>query len=250
MQHISFLTCVVVASGDGVRCSAALPKQYLTIGAKPCLTHTVERIRQLIERASLEDRSQLIVVGNPQHRRWPAWLKDWPNLHSVAGGASRQESVQHALQAMERQTIFPEDVAVKSNKHWVLIHDGVRPCFDIDATLNLLSFSQAYDGGYLCYPLTDTLVELGQTIRAGAYELCQPRQRNNYRLVATPQLFTAQSIYQTYENRDRDTKASDDATLVTQAGFRLLAIESSPQNIKLTHPHDLFALENILSNHV
>lgn len=103
---------LIPAAGVGARMGAGSPKQYLKIGGKPMLRHTLDAF------LSSDLIAHTFVVVSP----------DDPYIDSVApnhgvtvlrcGGASRMESVRNGL-AVLANTLAPTD--------WVLVHDAARP---------------------------------------------------------------------------------------------------------------------------
>ncbi len=88
---------IIVAGGGGKRMGGSLPKQFMVLGDRPILAHTINRFHAALPTA------QLIVVLPEEH------IPFWENLRArfevarhqvVAGGAERFHSVKNGLQAV------------------------------------------------------------------------------------------------------------------------------------------------------
>jgi len=115
------LWCVVPAAGRGSRFGGAIPKQYLTLHAKPLLLLTLERLAEHPRVSGL-----MVAIAADDHR--------WPGISTcvakpvatAVGGTLRSDSVLAGLRAL-RDKVRDDD--------FVLVHDAARPCVlaaDID----------------------------------------------------------------------------------------------------------------------
>ena len=80
---------LLVAGGSGLRMGAALPKQFLPLGGRPVLMHTLEHFAPLVERL-------ILVLPEEQRGYWAELCRqhDFTLPHEVtAGGATRFHSV-------------------------------------------------------------------------------------------------------------------------------------------------------------
>jgi 2-C-methyl-D-erythritol 4-phosphate cytidylyltransferase len=152
-------------------------------------------------------------------------------IHLVAGGIERQDSVYRGIQAVSGQR-----GAV------VVIHDAVRPFVSsrlIEACAAEASVSGACIAGM---PLMDTakLVNSGQIART--------LDRNTIWLAQTPQAFELDLIRTAHEKARLDRfMGTDDAMLVERLGRKVRIIPGSRLNMKITTPEDLALAEGILN---
>jgi 2-C-methyl-D-erythritol 4-phosphate cytidylyltransferase/2-C-methyl-D-erythritol 4-phosphate cytidylyltransferase/2-C-methyl-D-erythritol 2,4-cyclodiphosphate synthase len=89
------------------------------------------------------------------------------------------------------------------------------------------------DGAVPGVPVTDSL----RAVSGGAVD------RAGLVAVQTPQAFTAAALRRAHAD---GADATDDATLVEQAGGTIVVVDGDPENLKLTHPHEATALEATL----
>lgn len=217
---------ILVAGGKGTRMGKSISKQYLPIGGKPVLMHTLEAFH------AVDPEIHLILVLPPDD------FEFWKNLcrefnfslahRMVAGGSTRFQSVRNGLQEIH----FSEGL--------VAIHDGVRPFVKKEVIRQ--SFDQASRSGsaIAVVPLKDSLREVTEE------GMSFFRERHRFRLVQTPQTFQLQKIRKAFETPERE-EFTDDATVYEYQGWQVSLIEGNPENIKLTTPEDLDFAEFILS---
>ncbi|MBM3523337.1 MAG: bifunctional 2-C-methyl-D-erythritol 4-phosphate cytidylyltransferase/2-C-methyl-D-erythritol 2,4-cyclodiphosphate synthase, partial [Alphaproteobacteria bacterium] len=97
------IAAVIVAAGRGSRFGGDVPKQYLPLGGKPLLRWTLERFAH----HRLIDVIQP-VIDPADADRFAGVAAGIETRAPVAGGATRQESVRRALEALV--DVAPEHV--------------------------------------------------------------------------------------------------------------------------------------------
>jgi 2-C-methyl-D-erythritol 4-phosphate cytidylyltransferase len=221
------LWCVVPAAGRGSRVGGDRPKQYLPLGNRPLIMHTLDRL------ASHPAVAGLMVVLGPGDTDWPGI----ETLHgtivrTTTGGAERSDSVLAGLVAL------PAEVAPDA---FVLVHDAARPCVRLADIDRLIAQATAVDGGLLGAPLRDTLKRANADARSVATEPREQRWR-----AFTPQIFRrAQLIAALAGALARGVAVGDEAMAMELAGYSPLLVEGAEDNIKVTTPAD-FALAEFL----
>jgi 2-C-methyl-D-erythritol 4-phosphate cytidylyltransferase len=145
-------------------------------------------------------------------------------LHLVAGGDSRQASVAAALAASPAAA---EDL--------VLVHDGARPAVAVADLLAVCRAALSSDGAVLGCGSTDTLKRLEQ---GGIVETID---RSRVFRAETPQVFRRALLERALTAAAESGFAgTDESSLVERiAGVRILAVEATAPNPKLTTPADL-----------
>lgn len=208
---------IIVAGGQGVRMGADRPKQFLEIGGKPILRHTLERF--LAFDPSLE---LILVLPSAQKEWWRDYCRRHPFLERytmVSGGITRFHSVQNALQYVGENGL-------------VAVHDGVRPL----VTPALLSrlFAEAVQ-----HMAVIPVVPVVESVRRMEEEdLSNPVDRDGLVLVQTPQIFEAGILKEAYRQAF-STVFTDDASVVEASGVRVHAVRGERTNLKITTPDDL-----------
>jgi 2-C-methyl-D-erythritol 4-phosphate cytidylyltransferase len=164
-----------------------------------------------------------IVVALPPGEAAPA------GCAGVAGGATRSESVRRALEAAPPG----EDV---------LVHDAARPLVRPEHFRQALAALDDADAAIVAARVPDTVKEAGDDRLVTA-----TLDRSRLWAIQTPQAFR-RGVLERALDCDPATlaRATDDASLVERAGGRVRIVESTPENFKVTTPHDLKVAELLL----
>jgi 2-C-methyl-D-erythritol 4-phosphate cytidylyltransferase len=226
---MSMVTALIPAAGMGRRMGGAVAKQFLPLGDKPMLAHTLlvfqrtSEVDEIIPILSKEDmESCLRDIIEQYHITKVRTL--------VVGGKERQDSVMNGLQKLEK------DAAV------VLVHDGVRPFVTHSMIKECVDIARKGDCAVVGVPVKDTVKEVDdkQIVR-------HTLERNRLWTIQTPQGFPVKILKHAYgESCKHKAYGTDDATLVERAGGRVRVIMGSYENIKITTPEDLIFAEEIL----
>ena len=215
---------VIVAGGKGLRMGGDVPKQFLPIGGKPALMHTIEAFRR-----ALDDVEIVLVLPAEQHDYWQKLCKDY-KFHSpeliAKGGETRFHSVKNGL------ALLPNDIEAV-----VGVHDGVRP-FVSKETIRRC-FAAAAEGKAVV-PVVAVVETVRQILPDGK---SVTRPRDEYRLVQTPQTFPLALLKEAYQQPFSEA-FTDDASVVEALGKDIVMIEGNRENIKITTPSDLRIAES------
>lgn len=207
---------LIVAGGKGLRMGAELPKQFLPIGGKPILMHTLEAFREC-------DSSMKIILVLPfeQQTFWKQLCEEhrFTVEHMVAdGGETRFHSVKNGL-------------ALVTTPGLVGVHDGVRPFVSSQV------IKRCYELAVM-YKAVVPVVDIVETVREVTTEGNHTVDRNNYKLVQTPQVFDVELLKQAY-SQAYTSFFTDDASVVEAMGIPVFLTEGNRENIKITTPFDL-----------
>ncbi len=213
---------VIVAAGSGKRMGKDIPKQFLTLGAKPILAYTLEAFY-----AAYPD-IEVILVIHPRFRKWGEDIaKSFENaaITIVEGGNSRFQSVKNGLSHVKEHSV-------------IFVHDGVR-CL-VTGQLIHHCYEQAIVKGSAI-----PAVAVTETVRlvddAGHHML----DRNAVRLVQTPQTFLSTILLKAFELEEQES-FTDEASVVEASGEKVCLIEGEYTNVKITRPQDMAIAEEIL----
>lgn len=213
---------LLVAGGSGLRMGAALPKQFLPLGGRPVLMHTLERFAPLVERL-------ILVLPEEQRGYWAELCRqhDFTLPHEVtAGGATRFHSVSAGL------SLLPEEGLVA-------VHDGVRPLLSAGLIEACFEAAARVGAALPALPVTDSLRQLQEGSSRAV-------DRADYVAVQTPQTFQLRQLHVAYHQPYRPS-FTDDASVWEAAGYAApQLVPGEPQNIKLTQPLDLKLAELLL----
>jgi len=209
---------LLVAAGTGERLGEERPKAFVGLGDLPLLAEPLRRLDG-------SDWIDAIVVAAPAGWEEPAILLAEELSASkvasvVTGGATRAESVRHALAEV------PDDALV------VLVHDAARPLVS-DAVIErvLAPLSEGWDGVVPALPIVDTVKTVDGERVTGT------PARETLVAVQTPQAFPVPTLRRAYGGELAG--ATDCASLVEAAGGRITWVEGDARLLKVTTAADL-----------
>ena len=149
----------------------------------------------------------------------------------VAGGAQRQDSVEHGLLALADDIVY------------VAIHDGARPMITPASIEAVLTDARAHGAAALGVPVKDTIKQVDGQMRI---ERTIPRE--TLYAVQTPQVFDVAIYKKALDYAKANALAvTDDCMLCEAAGFPVFITTGSYSNIKITTPEDIAVAENYLA---
>ena len=226
-------TAVIVSAGNGIRMETEKPKQYLTLGDRPILAHTLQvfqdsvRIDDIIVVAA-KDRTDYV------YREVVEKYGFSKVSEIVQGGGTRCESVYNGLKACR-------------DTDYVLIHDGVRPFVTEDIIRRGLEAAGVFGNAVCGMPSKDTI-----RVTNAVGQVQQTPMREMVWLVQTPQIFSYPLIMEAYKNLLEEEAASDlsyitdDGMVLEWAGGAVHMIRGAYRNLKITTPEDLKSAEALL----
>ncbi|WP_296701754.1 2-C-methyl-D-erythritol 4-phosphate cytidylyltransferase [Algoriphagus sp.] len=217
---------VIVAGGKGTRMGSSISKQYLPIGGKPILMHTLSTFYTVDPSMKL-----ILVIPDSDFNYWKELCDEFQFKipHDlVPGGNSRFQSVRNGLDKIT----WVEGL--------VAIHDGVRPFVSKDVILNSFSEAEKSGSAIAVVALKDSIRKLSDDGNS------RYQERQYFRLVQTPQTFQLARIKKAFQVTEIQ-QFTDDATVYEHQGWQVSLIAGNPENIKITTPEDMDYGEFLLS---
>lgn len=217
---------MIPAAGRGERYGGAVPKQLTSVCGQPLLRWTVKRF--------LDAGLTRITVALPGDLLSEASVRvlDDPNVTWIAGGSSRQQSVEACLLA-----------APGADDDLVLVHDGARPIVSHNDLQRVVDAAMEADGAVLGRRVSDTLKEVvdGAIVRT--------IERSRLFRAETPQVFKRELLERALQqSREDGFEGTDEASLVERLpGVTIRVVEAIDPNPKLTVAADLSLIETLLS---
>jgi len=208
--------CIIVAGGQGLRMGGDTPKQFLPLGDKTILMHSISRFHEF-------DPGMKIIVVLPREHidEWESQTQNYSFSieHSVvAGGKERFYSVKAGLEQADDDTL-------------IAIHDGVRP-FVSHETIRRC-FKEAERTG-----MAIPFVEPNDSVRIQREYDTVSVPRKDVRLIQTPQVFRSELIKEAYKCK-YNAVFTDDASVAEAAGHKVHLVQGNRENIKITRPEDI-----------
>lgn len=209
---------IILASGTGTRCQNNLPKQFLKIGDKTILEHTLD----IFETNNNIDG--IILVIPAQYKQKAADLtKSYKKIIKITeGGETRKVSSYIGVNSIE------EDNAN------VLIHDCARPLLSQKVLNECIEALKKHDAIVTAIPSSDTIIEIENR------EVINIPDRAKLMRVQTPQCFRLSLIKKAHELSLNDNDFTDDCGLVLKYNLaKVHIVEGDINNIKITYPQDI-----------
>lgn len=222
---------VILAGGIGSRMgNVEKPKQYLELGKKPVIIHTIEKF-------VLHPGFDEILVLAP--RAWISYTEDIirkyiPGLNKksvvvLAGGETRNETIMNAVRYIENQGNLDDDTII-------VTHDSVRPFVTWRILEENIRFAEQYGACDTVIPATDTIVE-----SIGAEKITDIPNRTYMYQGQTPQSFKAKRLKKLYEALSAEEKniLTDACKIMVLKGEHVHLVQGEVFNIKITYSYDI-----------
>ena len=218
----------ILAGGKGTRMGKIdLPKQFLMLGTKPIIIHTIEQFL-------LCEKVDEVIVAVPE--AWLSYTEDiiqkylpnTSNLHLTAGGADRNGSVMNVCK-------FVEEKFGTTDEDILITHDAVRPFVTDRIIRDNIYAMQKHDAVDTVIPATDTIVES----KDGVILSSIPDRSVLYQ-GQTPQSFKLRKLVEVYNKLTEEEKRilTDACKIFTIKGLDVAIVSGEPYNMKITNQFD------------
>ena len=223
----------ILAGGVGTRMqSAEKPKQFLEVGGKPIIIHTIEKF------ISIENFTKILVLTPAD---WVDYTRDLIEKYMgtdsgvlvLPGGTDRNETLMCALAYIEEHYKVDADTIL-------VTHDAVRPFVTERIIRENMEAAGLYGACGTAIPATDTIVQS----RDGKYMNSIPDRSCMYQQ-QTPQSFRVTLLKETYAllNEEERKSLTDACKILVLKGVPVYMVMGDPCNIKITYPEDLLLSE-------
>jgi len=212
---------LIVAAGQGRRLDCPAPKAFLQLGDSPLFLWSARTFEQVPE------VTQIVLVVPADYCDAAQSIARQAGLTKlravIPGGKTRCESVFAGLQALSSD---PPDL--------VAIHDGARPFVCTEVISQTVVAAKKTGAALAARPVTDTLKQIDDELGVAATV-----DRTGLWHAQTPQTFRFSTIYDAHQQAQaRGWQATDDASLVEQAGGKVTVVEDDVRNFKITVPDE------------
>lgn len=224
----NFTSALIAAAGLSERFGGNISKQMKTLHGIPVLLHTLKAYE------NTECVHEIIIVARKDEI---AFWEDLCKEHSISklsavveGGASRQESVFHGLEAVSDRSKF------------IAVADGARCLITPEEITKVCRAAYKYKAATAACKATDS-VKVAD--KKGFIE--SSPDRNTVWLAQTPQVFQTK-LYRAAAvvAKEKDFEATDDNALVEFVGHPIRLVECTTNNLKITTYDDLAKADGIL----
>ena len=228
---------LILGSGIGSRMgNTTLPKQFLKIGNKPIIIHTIE---QFI--LSTRVNKIIVVVSSDYENYLKDLFKEYKlnNIDIVIGGSDRSSSMINGC------NYILDNYAVNDNDI-IITHDAVRPFVTSRIINDNIDKIKNYDAIDTVIPATDTIVEVDDNI------ISNIPIRSKMFQGQTPQTFRLKelvSIYNSLSNEEKEI-LTDACKIYTLKNKRVGYVKGEIYNLKITTKFDLNVAHNIVKGDI
>ena len=233
---------IIPAAGQGSR--MGMPgqnKQFLELGGMPVLARTL----LAFEHSPYIDG--IVVVSGPSETGQILSMCTKYHIGKLLGiaegGATRQDSVRHALEflgAFLSSIQSPRDHA----GDYVLIHDGARPFISDEVILRCIRAVKIYHACGAGVMVKDTIKQVAKDGR-----ILRTPPREGLWAIQTPQAFLLSMIGPLHQRAfEENLSFTDDTAIAEHYGETVHMVPGDYQNIKITTPEDLLYGEVLLKS--
>ena len=220
----------ILAGGSGTRMgNSDKPKQFLMLGDKPVLIHTVEKF-------CVTGSFDAILVLCP--KAWVRQTRDLLEKYSpafaasvqvVEGGATRNETVANAISFVEENYQVDDDTVL-------VTHDAVRPFVSHRIIEDNLTAARQHGACDTVSPATDTIVE-----GVDGAEISSIPERSKLYQGQTPQSFKLQKLSELMKSltAEEEKVLTDACKIYVLRGEPVALVMGDPSNMKITYPQDM-----------
>jgi 2-C-methyl-D-erythritol 4-phosphate cytidylyltransferase len=226
----------ILAGGTGNRMgSIDTPKQYMLLGNKPIIIHTIEKFY-------INDKFEKIIILCPK-----SWINHTMDLIDkyigknnrisvIKGGTVRNETIMNAISHIEEN--FDID-----NESVIVTHDAVRPFLTYRIINENILFAKKYGACDTVIPATDTIIQSEN----GEFISSIPKREFMFQ-GQTPQSFKMLKLKELYNGLTDNEKEilTDAAKIFVIKGEKVHLVDGEINNIKITYPYDLKVANGIL----
>jgi 2-C-methyl-D-erythritol 4-phosphate cytidylyltransferase len=205
-----------------------IPKQYLTIRAKPLALYSFEVF------ASMPEVEEMIVVCEPQYA--PLFqsfgLTKGMNVQIACPGQRRQDSVFNGIQLLQDDCL-------------VCVHDSARPLIEESIIRQAVQTAESWEAAVVGVKVKSTI-----KVCDDAQVVINTPNRANLWEIQTPQVVRLGLLKEGFAYAQKhQLTVTDDVSLVELLGKPVKVVEGSHMNIKVTTPEDLVFVEQFLEQH-
>lgn len=227
---------VVLAGGIGSRMgNVEKPKQFMEIGKKPIIIHTIEKfvVNASFERVIVLSPRQWIKYTQDIIRRY---IPDAERIDVIEGGQTRNETVMNSIRHIEEQYGLDDETII-------VTHDSVRPFVTHRILEDNIRFAREMGACDTVIPASDTIVESKDHSC-----ISDIPDRSVMYQGQTPQSFRAKKLRDVYEALTEEEKEilTDACKILVLKGEKVHLVEGEVFNIKITYPNDLRVAESLL----
>lgn len=228
----------ILAGGIGSRMGGTdTPKQFLTLGDKPVIIHTIEKF-------VINEKIDEIIVLTPQsyinhtNHLIEKYIPNCGNIIVIEGGETRNDTLMNSINYIEENFGIDEESII-------ITHDSVRPFVTHRIIEDNIDAAKRYGACDTVIPATDTIVE-----SINAETIASIPVRDYYYQGQTPQSFNVKKLFNLINSltEDETNILTDACKIFTLKDEDVHLVSGEVTNIKITYPYDLKLANTILED--
>ena len=226
----------ILAGGIGSRMGETdTPKQFLTLGDKPVIVHTIEKF-------AINSKFDKIIVLSPKNfinytnDLIKEYFGDNNNLVVLEGGKTRNDTLINAIDYINDNFDINDDSII-------VTHDSVRPFVTHRIIEDNIKAAKEFGACDTVVPATDTIVESVDSKLIKNIPI-----RDNYYQGQTPQSFKINKLSELVNSLSESESniLTDACKIFVLKNEDVYLVDGEITNIKITYPYDLKLANTIL----
>lgn len=218
----------ILAGGSGTRMHvSSLPKQFMPLGAKPIIIHTLEKMLMCT-------RMDYVYLG--VHPSWMSYMSDLLEKYDLddervklaPGGKSRNDTIFNVIEEIKKD--FGEN-----DDDIIVTHDAVRPFVTLRMIEENIDAALTYGACDTVIPATDTIV-----VSHDGVDVSEIPNRNYMYQGQTPQSFSIKLLKELYSDLKPNEKAvlTDACKICVVRNTPVKLVSGEINNMKITTVND------------
>ena len=228
LLKLKYCGAVIVAAGSASR-MGGIDKVMAPLQGEPMVLRTVREFQ------NCDAIREIVVVTRPDLiLPIMSLVQGLDKVKAVvAGGESRQESVNLGLNALSDKVKL------------VAVQDGARPLITWQVIDRTVRAANTYGAAAPAIPVKDTI----KTVQGGLVK--ETPDRKLLYAVQTPQVFDLDLLRGALKKaKDDGAAVTDDCSAVERLGMRVKIVEGDERNLKVTTPFDLAVAKMLLEENL
>ncbi len=226
----------ILAGGIGSRMGETdTPKQFLTLGDKPVIVHTIEKF-------AINSKFDKIIVLSPKNfinytnDLIKEYFGDNNNIVVLEGGKTRNDTLINAIEYINDNFDIDDDSII-------VTHDSVRPFVTHRIIEDNIKAAKEFGACDTVVPATDTIVESVDSKLIKNIPI-----RDNYYQGQTPQSFKINKLSELINSLSESESniLTDACKIFVLKNEDVYLVDGEITNIKITYPYDLKLANTIL----
>lgn len=226
----------IVAGGTGTRLGSDIPKQFLMLGTKPVIVHTVEKFL-------ICEKFDAVVIG--VHENWTSYAEDMFKKFGISskkiifslGGKDRNLTIMNIISKIE-------EIFGKSDDHILVTHDAVRPFVTLRIIEENIESAKIFGACDTVVQSNDTIVQSDVNIQ----EIFEIPNRKYMFLGQTPQSFNMKKLKDLFNllPQDKKNELTDACKIFSLNNQKVKLVFGEFSNFKITTMSDYKMAQSLL----